>query len=69
MFASDDTGAVMANMGLPFGITCQTQTVFQDPSLKDVVNMIMMQKDYRDTALSYKVQLMQGQGVHSFSMM
>jgi hypothetical protein len=22
MFASDDTGAVMANMGLPFGITC-----------------------------------------------
>jgi len=29
----------------------------------------VFQKDYRDAALNYKVQLAQGQAVHSFSMM
>jgi hypothetical protein len=26
--SSDDSGAVMANFALPYGVTCQTQTMF-----------------------------------------
>ena len=54
-FASDQTGMAMGNFNLPYGLIMQTQTMFNDPECKEIINLISFQKDFRDCALTLRL--------------
>lgn len=56
--ASDNTGMAMGNFNLPWGLTLSTQTMFQDPQVKDIMNVFSLSKDWRDCSLVARTQLM-----------
>lgn len=39
-FASDNTGMFMGNFNLPYGWILQSQTMFNDPNCKDIMNVV-----------------------------
>ena len=53
-FATDSTGMVMGNFNLPYKVTCQTQTMFNDPEVKEVMNLVMLAKEWRDSSLGFR---------------
>lgn len=53
-FNSDTTGMVMGNFNLPYKISCQTQTMFNDSECKEIVNLMTLQRDFRDCSLSLR---------------
>jgi hypothetical protein len=64
-FASDQTGMAMGNFNLPYGLILQSQTMFNDPECKQVMNLISLQKDFRDCSVTLRLQSMNGQNAYT----
>ena len=59
----------MGNFNLPWKWVCQTQTMFQDPEAKEVMNLVSLNREWDDNSLSLKFQGMAGQGMYSATYM
>lgn len=59
-FASDQTGMVLGNFNLPYNVILQTQTMFNDPHVKEVMNLLSFQRDWNDCSLVARYQGMGG---------
>lgn len=68
-FLSDGTGMVMGMFNLPYGVSCQTQTMFNDTECQQIMNLVMLDKTWRDCNLQLRYQGMAGQGVYTASFM
>mmetsp|Transcript_9377 Transcript_9377/g.14273 ORF Transcript_9377/g.14273 Transcript_9377/m.14273 type:complete len:163 (+) Transcript_9377:497-985(+) len=60
---------VMGNLNLPFGTILQSQIMFNDASCRDVIQMLMLQKDWRDCSMVFRFQGAQGQGIYTGTFM
>jgi hypothetical protein len=68
-YHSDKTAMFMANANLMHGIILQAQMMYNDPECKDVIQMINLQKDFRDCSFVFRFQGMQGQGIYTGTFM
>ena len=68
-FLSDGTGMVLGAFNLPFGVSCQTQTMYNDTECQQIMNLIMLEKTWRDCSMQFRYQGMAGQGVYTTSFM
>lgn len=59
----------MGNFNMPFNWTCQTQTMFNDPECKEIMNLLMLSKEGRDWSLGFRYQGMAGQGGYTATYM
>lgn len=59
-FLSDGTGMVLGSFNLPYGVSCQTQTMFNDSECQQIMNLVMLDKTWRDCTLQFRYQGMAG---------
>lgn len=57
-FGSDNTGMIVGNFNLPYKISLQTQTMFEEPTGSEmpVMNLVSMSRDFRDSSLGFRYQ-------------
>jgi hypothetical protein len=60
---------VMGSFNLPYKISMQTQTMFNDPECKEVMNLISLSREFRDSSIGLRFQGMGAQGVYSATYM
>ena len=50
-FHSDGTGMVLGSFNLPYGVMCQTQTMYNDAECQQIMNLVILDKTWRDCNL------------------
>lgn len=55
-FESDQTGMAVGNFNLPYDVSCQAQAQFQDPSCEQVMQMVRLEKAFRDNTITLMFQ-------------
>lgn len=54
-FSSDNTGTVMGAFNLPWKTTLQSQTMFNDDKCQEVINVIMLNRDFSDSYIQGRI--------------
>lgn len=68
-YESDQSGMAIGNFNLPYGISCQAQFQFPDSKCTEVMQMIQLEKAFRDNTVSARFQGMNFSGIWSLTYM
>lgn len=68
-YSSDESASIISMFRLPFGVNCQTQTKINDPACTQVMNVVVLTREFNSTLLSSTYQGVQGQGIYQFTVM